>query len=266
MKILLFLLMIPAVFAASCEDPFDGMVITKDTVLCSRSVVVPNSITIKENDVTLDCNGAILRGTGITDGKGIVLEGVEGVIVKNCYLINFNTAIMLDKANRNYMHDNTLLKNQIGIRLVQSFENRFINNADKSLVKPISAIASKFNSFWLSNKNLDKDFCDVNLCNEAGPMDPCVNDDLYCSPDCDYENDNDCKAPIVAPEPVQEEVKPAVAPKPVKKPVIEEETVSFMSLLPEKARFWVMAGLFIVAYLIGFLVFQHHHLVHSRNK
>ncbi len=266
--ILVLLFLLPGVLAAAdCEEAYDGMQISKDTRLCSRSVDVPNSISITANDITLDCNKAILRGTSLAEGQGIILEHVTGVTVKECTIINFNTGILVKESNRNTIIDNTLLKNNIGIRLIQSFENRFENNADKSHIRPVSAIASKFNSFWLTNKDLDRAFCEVNLCNQAGPMNPCADNDFYCSPSCTAENDQDCAAPEPLPElpvAVEQPLPAAITELPSEAVRTEAAPVSFMGLLPEKARFWVMAFVFIITYVIGFLAFQLHH-AHARN-
>jgi hypothetical protein len=39
--------------------------------------------------------------------------------------------------------------------------------------------------------------------------------------------------------------------------------ISFMDGLELKARFWTMAVLFIISYVFGFLLFQHHHYKHG---
>lgn len=276
--LLLFLLLVPGVLAAPCEDAYDLMRITKDTVLCNKAYDVQNGISIAADGVTLDCNGAIIRGTGLQDGQGIILDKVSGVTVKNCNILNFDVGIYVKESHRNTIIQNALLKNKVGVRMLQAFENRFESNVDKSLLKPVSAIASKFNSFWLTNKDLDRDFCAVNLCNQPGPMDPCANGDFYCSPNCAPENDDDCPKPL--PELLPVTAYPALADEPqpalakTELPAPAEETPSlatgatvrpFFDRLSAKARFWTMATLFVLSYLIGFLIFQHHHWKHRRN-
>jgi parallel beta-helix repeat protein len=272
----------PAVLA-ECEAAFDLMQITKDTYLCNKAFDVPSGITIKTDNVTLDCNGAIIRGTAMQDGQGIIIDGADGVTVKNCNILNYNVGIYVKEANRNTIVQNALLKNQIGVRMYQAFENRFESNADKSILKPVSALVSKFNTFQITNKELDKDFCDVNMCNEQGFINPCEDGDVYCSPSCNYETDNDCPQPEA---PVVEEQKP-VELLPEEKPAMPESpapvmlnlttqsavqttqmatgkfAISFMGQLSEKARFWTMAVLFIISYLIGFICYQHHHYKHG---
>ncbi len=269
----------PAAFADECAWAFDGMLVTKDTVLCNKAFDVPSGITIKTDGVTLDCNGAIIRGTGLQDGQGIIIDHASGVTVKNCNILNYDAGVYVKEGNRNTIIQNALLKNKVGVRMLQAFENRFESNADKSILKPVSALASKFNSFWITNKELDRDFCEVNLCNQPGPMNACADNDFYCSPSCTYENDKDCPAPAPELEPVTEYPKLASEPpasvqvalptepattQPQKHQAPARTTASFMDLLPEKTRFWVMTLVFVIAYLTGFLAFQHHH-AHTRN-
>jgi parallel beta-helix repeat protein len=273
------LLLLPSAFA-ECEAAFDLMQITRDTVLCNKGYDVPSGITIKTDNVTLDCNGALIIGKAMTDGQGILIDHADGVTVKNCNILNYDVGVYVKDGNRNTIIQNALLKNRIGVRMLNSFENRFEDNADKSLLKPVSSLASKFNSFWLINKDLDKDFCDVNLCNSPGPMNPCENDDFYCAPGCDYRNDNDCLAPIE--EPVQaveqkaaetEQIRLEPAPEMLDLATKKESTkpimstgaysMSFMGRLPDKERFWTMAVLFSLCYLLGFFIFQHHHWKHG---
>jgi parallel beta-helix repeat protein len=268
----LMLLLAPVMVVAQCEAAFDLMEITMDTVLCNKAFDVPSGITIKTDGVTLDCNGAIIRGTAVQDGNGIIIDHADGVTVKNCNILNFDVGVYIKEGNRNTIIHNALLKNKIGIRLLQSFENRFESNADKSLLKPVSALGSKFNSLWLTNKELDWDFCQANLCNSPGPMDPCAHDDFYCSPSCTYENDHDCSPPPEVSPPVTEYPalpnEPMLAPKPAENPAAAAPRAtgtvskSLMDSLPEKTRFWAMASLFISVYLLGFLAFQHHHRHH----
>jgi len=280
MKALLVLLLLaPAVIAAECEEGFSGMVITKDTMLCSKQFDAPDSVTVKVSNVVLDCNGAIIRGTGLQTGQGIVLEDVNNVTVKNCNVLNFDAGIYVKESNRNTIIHNAFLKNKVGVRMLEAFENRFEGNADKSTIKPVSAIASKFNTIWLTNKDLDRDFCETNLCNTQGVMNPCVHDDHYCSPYCSHENDNDCSNPLpleaftnITEYPALQDER-AYAPKPVQAQKVQLELParlppelappkSPINHLPEKTRFWAMALLFIASYLLTFLLFQNHHRYH----
>lgn len=267
--ILAMLLILPGVFASShCEEAYEGMVIKEDTTLCSDSFEVLDGIRIGADNVMLDCSTAVIKGLG--KNEGIIIENVSGVTVQNCNIINYNVGIYLKNATFAYLHDNALLKNKVGIRLYQSFENRIENNADKSLTKAIGSIASKFNSLWISNKNIEKEFCDVNLCNQAGPMDPCANDDFYCSPQCSWENDNDCPAPekpkeIVEKEPSKAEqlvaeAEASLAKPTKKKPIVKKEEPK----KPEWMTWHVQLAVYLLMYILGFIFIQHHFFSHRR--
>jgi parallel beta-helix repeat protein len=260
--------------APECREAFDGMMIAQDTVLCNKAFDVPGGITITAPGVTLDCNGAIIRGTGLQEGMGIIIDRVNGVTVKNCNILNYDAGIYIKRGNRNTVVHTALLKNKVGVRMLEAFENRFENNADKSTVKPVSALASKFNYISLTNKDLDRDFCEVNQCNDPRPMSPCAHDDGYCSLQCAHENDNDCGLPATEESPPITEypalpneptLVPTPTPAPTKEPQmrITGETIKPpLAHLSDKGRFWAMTFLFIISYLIAFVLFQHHRKHH----
>ena len=65
--------------------PTDGMAIKKDTSLEPGVYVLPKGITIDADNVTLDCNGAVLVGKD-RDGRGIACIGRSGVTIENARL------------------------------------------------------------------------------------------------------------------------------------------------------------------------------------
>jgi hypothetical protein len=271
---LLALALIPAVIADDCVEAYDSMPVSETMILYTKAYDLPTGIMMTTSNVTLDCNGAMIRGDGVEKGTGITLEGVEGVEVKNCNLLNFNVGVQLINSNRNIIDKNNLLKENTGIKLFESFENRFESNSDKSLLTPINGISSKFNTIFISRVDLDADFCKVNTCNSRADIIPCVDDDLYCSPRCDYKNDNNCHPPAeaVAVEAVTEY--PALPnEQPLPQLVVHNASSapklitgavehSFMRHFEQKTQFWLMTTLFIVFYLVAFLSFQHHHWKH----
>jgi parallel beta-helix repeat protein len=277
MLLLALLFSLPITIAEDCATAYSGMWITQDTALCNQAADLADGILIKTSNVTLDCNGAIIRGTGLQQGQGILLENVEGVTVKNCNILNYNTGILLKNSNRNEITQNGLLKNNIGIRLISSFENFFESNKDKSVLKAVSAIASRFNNFYLINRDIEMDFCQENVCNKAEPMNPCQNDDAYCSPFCTHENDNDCAKPFIAEElqpiteyPALPNETPAIIPAPILQnttPAVHttesKKAISLLEGFSEKKKFWIIAGLAILTYIVGFLAFQHHYWKHG---
>jgi len=72
--------------------PTDGMVITIDTVLRPGVYVLPKGITIAANGVTLDGSNALLLGRE-RQGRGLTLQGIKGVTVKNLRLAEYKHGI-----------------------------------------------------------------------------------------------------------------------------------------------------------------------------
>lgn len=65
--------------------PTDGMVITEDTVFAPGIYFLPNGITLAADKITLDGNGALLIGKD-REGRGVTIEGREGITIKNLRL------------------------------------------------------------------------------------------------------------------------------------------------------------------------------------
>ena len=81
-----------------CVIPYDDMEITEDTVLCPGTYSIKDEgsmqgiITIMEDNVVLDCNGATLDGI---DGTGFAIRTNfhSNVTIKNCNIRNFDYGI-----------------------------------------------------------------------------------------------------------------------------------------------------------------------------
>jgi len=240
--IAIILLMIPIAFA-ECVEPFDGMIINEDTELCGKTYDITNGITIGKDDVMLNCKTSILRGNG--EGIGIIIEGRKNVEIRECTIINQDIGIFLQDSHNNLIIDNGILKNRIGVRLLNSYENNIIKNNDKSFVRAVSSVNSKFNVYNYDNKNIERDFCQENSCNDDERLSPCVDDDAYCSDLCDKNNDNDCKKS--EPAKVEKKEPPAKTPEKTKEepkePVKEETKV-------KPPRYWMYALFYFLTFLI----------------
>jgi len=264
-KLLLFVLLIPFAYA-ECAEIFDSEHVSQSISLCSDTFDYPNGIKISADNVVLDCNTAILRGS--SKETGIMIENRTNVTILNCNVLTYDVGIYLKNSNHITIHDNAWLKNKIGIRLYQSFENTIYNNADKSFLKPVSSIASKFNSIDLSNKRLDKSFCEVNLCNEQGTMNPCVDGDFYCSASCSYENDSDCPAPKEIPEAKETADEMLEAAKEEEKAMLESPmpeliTTNAVQSTPLKTKAIVNVLVYVILYAVAFLLLQYHQYKHK---
>jgi len=123
-----------------CVVPTDGMVITSDTTFCPGTYSLPNGITINANNITLDCDGAILKyenKSNIYLAGGLLLLKGDNNTIKNCIIQNSSTGIS-DKGtgggqigdwcrDNNKIINNTITSNKYnGIRLCGN--NNIIEN------------------------------------------------------------------------------------------------------------------------------------------
>ncbi len=198
-EVILVLLLLLPIAAAECVEPTDGMTIKENILFCSSTYDVPNGITVGANDVTLDCGTAVLRGVVGESEIGIKAENVDHITIKNCNILTFTQGIYLKNVTNSLIENNAILKNRIGIRMLDSYENTIRDNNDKSFQFAVSAINSKYNVVIIGNKEIERAFCEVNACNEFRDMNPCEAGDSYCSGKCSPQTDADCAKPTPAP-------------------------------------------------------------------
>jgi parallel beta-helix repeat protein len=255
MKWVIVFVLLSALAAAECLEPADGMIVRESVLFCSRTYDVPNGITIAADGITVDCGTGILRGIVGESEIGVRIENVDGVTLKNCNIITFTQGLYLKNVTNSLIEKNSFLKNRIGVRMLDSFENVLRDNNDKSHQVAVSAISSKFNVVMLGNKEIERSFCEVNACNEYVDMNVCESGDFYCSKKCTPQTDSDCAAelPVESPVPVVpeksveetiEELEAAV--KEEFKPVEAREEVVAEKKLPFKAKLVIYALVYVV--------------------
>jgi len=119
------LAIIPAVKAAhvSCGDT-----ITNDTTLDSNLLNCPtNGIVIGVNDITLDCQGHIISGSG--GGSGILAVSRQNITIKNCVVQNFFEGIKFSSTTQSQLVNNIAQNNQgDGFILSLSSNNNLTSN------------------------------------------------------------------------------------------------------------------------------------------
>ncbi len=196
MKWVIIALLLSVVAAAECIEPTDGMSITESTLFCSSTYDLLSGITIAVNDITVDCGTAVLRGIVGQSEFGVRIENVDNVTLKNCNILTFTQGLYLKNVTNSLIEKNGFLKNRIGVRMLDSFENILRDNNDKSHQVAVSAINSKFNVVMLGNKEIERSFCEVNACNEFRDMNVCESGDFYCSKKCTPETDSDCAVSV----------------------------------------------------------------------
>lgn len=177
---------------AECEELPGTGIIDRSINLCSDTFDATQGIKITQNNIELNCGTAIIRGN-YQEGTGITIANRKNITITRCNILTYNVGVFISNSSNIHLYENALLKNDVGVRMYNSYENIIEKHNDKSLIKPISALTSKFNTVMLGNKNIDKDFCETNACNTYRDMNPCVDNDFYCSTKCTGETDNDCK-------------------------------------------------------------------------
>lgn len=246
--LLLLLILCAGLASAKCTDALDGMTITEDTTFCSDTYDIFNGIKIGADNIIVDCGTAVLRGN-MQEGTAITIENRKNVTILRCNIVTFHVGIYIQNSSFITFEDSALLKNRIGIRMMNAYENKLVKISDKSTQTPLSIINSKFNLFDI-NKRIDEEYCKDNLCQEEKDYNPCVDDDFYCSPRCNEQNDKDCikKEIIKYEKPPEEETKPIIENK------TTEPQPDKITLTPKKkSKSWL---LYIVFYIFAFLIIR----------
>ncbi len=97
-----------------CIEPHDDMVIAADTLLCSGTYEIPDEgepgvLIVEGEDVTLDCNGAILMGGGA--GVGIRGIGGNGITVTGCTVLSYAEGVRLEGVSAGTVDQSVLMAN-----------------------------------------------------------------------------------------------------------------------------------------------------------
>ncbi|MBD3354865.1 hypothetical protein GF361_02680 [Candidatus Woesearchaeota archaeon] len=96
-----------------CIIPYEGMVITEDTTLCTDNYYFNDGLNISANNIALDCNDSLIQGD--FSGYGITIDGVEGTVIKNCEIKGFKNAVRNSGNVRLKLFDNELYGSITGI-------------------------------------------------------------------------------------------------------------------------------------------------------
>ena len=257
MKWVIIALLLSAVAAAECIEPTDGMSITESVLLCSSTYDLLSGITIAANGITVDCGTAVLRGIVGQSEFGVRIENVDDVTLKNCNILTFTQGLYLKNVTNSLIEKNGFLKNRIGVRMLDSFENVLRDNNDKSHQVAVSAINSKFNVVMLGNKEIERSFCEVNACNKYRDMNVCESGDFYCSKKCTSETDADCAVPtaVTIPEEPEKSVEEKIEEfeEEVRKEVPAAEMKND-AVIDKKLSFSTKILIYVLIYIVGFAI------------
>ena len=100
----------------------------EETKTCVLNQDLDEGVEIKDNDITLDCNGHSITGSSISYGRGLNLNNKSGVTVANCTIKKFSVGIRLYLSDNNNLINNTVSNNFEGIYLHSSNANTLTNN------------------------------------------------------------------------------------------------------------------------------------------
>lgn len=253
------MMLINTVLGADCVELPQTGIITENTKLCSDTYDAPEGIKITADNIVLNCGTAVLRGN-YQEGIGITIANRRNVTITRCNVATYNVGVYIANSSQIHLYDNALLKNDIGVRMYNAYENLIEKHNDKSNLKPVSALVSKYNIIILGNKNIDKDFCEVNACNTNKDMNPCENNDFYCSLRCTPETDSDCKKQAEITGKTTEEITKTgtgMVPAEIPENKTQENSITTNeTAIQEEREQQTKFLMYPIFYLIGLIVFQ----------
>ncbi|MEW5896262.1 MAG: right-handed parallel beta-helix repeat-containing protein [Nanoarchaeota archaeon] len=138
--------------ALACVTPTDGMVITENTTFCPGTYNLPKGIEIGADNVSLDCNGAVLEGEG--SGNNGILDGRNNVVIKNCNIKDFLGGITLANPYSYYnkVYNNTISSCPYGIVVVDSMYNEISNNVIENATTYSFVLWEASNNVFVGNE------------------------------------------------------------------------------------------------------------------
>jgi parallel beta-helix repeat protein len=108
----------------------NGIAINSDTTLTTD---LASPVKIVSDNITLNCDGHTITGTGSSSGSGILLEYRTGVTIMNCIVTNFEHGITLYESTDITLKGNTTFSNlEDGIELSESDGNVVKHNVTSS--------------------------------------------------------------------------------------------------------------------------------------
>lgn len=128
-----------------------GDTLTSDTILAGDLLgCTSNGISIGADNMTLDCDGHTIGGSGV--GSGITSVGRRGITIRDCVVKNFVAGTDLDFTTESRLVGNTAENNGDGFVLRDSSNNTLeSNNATGSSSAGFILLSSNFNV--LTNNN-----------------------------------------------------------------------------------------------------------------
>ena len=165
--LLAIMILLSAAAYADCQNPMNSKTYTTDRRFCSDTFSLQDGIIIDKDNVVIDCNHAVIKGTGF-EKTGITIRDRNNIIIKNCKIANYETGVYIQNSTNIIFYGNTLMRNKVGVRLSYVTGSNFDENFDISLERPVKMTSSSGNTVRFVNKQIEDDFCRNNRCNIKG--------------------------------------------------------------------------------------------------
>lgn len=134
-------------------DDLPTQTLLADTALAAN---FRGHIAIGADDITLDCAGFAVVGTG--EGIGILLLGRTGITVRNCVVTGFVLGIALTASHSNTLASNVAYGNGFGFQLLRSPDNVLARNTANGNDNGFGLFESNGNSITSNTANGNRVF------------------------------------------------------------------------------------------------------------
>ena len=152
--------------SSSCViEPFGGCggTVSHDLTLDQDYSCTGSGITIVADNITLDCAGHKISGSGSGGYKGIYLSGRKGVTIKNCELSNFYEGMVLSESSYNTISNITTRNNrQHGIEFYLS-NNNAITGSTVADTEISGVYLDLSNKNTISDSDITKNYINLHL-------------------------------------------------------------------------------------------------------
>ena len=109
-------------------DPPTAPISTLDNITYTFTADILGLIEVQRNNIVVDGAGHALDGTGIQNGRGISLQNLSRVTIKNINIRNFQIGISMEFSSNNTLSENNMTVNHHCIWLYGSFGNTLCDN------------------------------------------------------------------------------------------------------------------------------------------
>lgn len=161
--VVLFILL-SFVVSAACTHPKYWPEINSSLRFCGSNFFLKEGLTVANDNLIIDCGSSVLQGFLFQKNVGIRIEDRNNITLINCRLVNYGTAILVKNSTNILLKEITLLRNMVGLHVIDSSNVSIVDSTDISLQRPVRFSNSSNVTFQYNNKNVKGDFCKSNNC------------------------------------------------------------------------------------------------------